>query len=101
MDGGDAVDEAGDHVVLDVRGLEPPEPMVRTLEALEDLPAGGTLLQVNVRVPRFLLPHLEERGCSWEIDERADGEVRVRIRRSRAAGDAGNAPDGQGEGGRS
>lgn len=80
-EGADAVHEADDEIVLDVRGLEPPEPMVRTLEALEDLPAGATLLQVNVRVPRFLLPRLEERGFTWEIDERADDEVRLRIRR--------------------
>src|SRR5690606_38670540 len=45
-----------DVVVLDVRGLEPPEPMVRTFEVLETMPRGKTLLQINVRVPQFLLP---------------------------------------------
>src|SRR5690606_18655687 len=45
-------EDAGEGViVLDVRGLEPPEPMVRTLAALEELPDGATLLQINVRVP--------------------------------------------------
>lgn len=84
--GGEEATPAGaaDEVVLDVRGLEPPEPMVRTLEALEDLPTGATLLQVNARVPRFLLPRLEERGFTWEIDEQPDDEVRVRIRRAGA-----------------
>lgn len=70
-----------DVVVLDVRGLEPPEPMVRTLEALETLPPGGTLVQLNVRVPRFLLPRLKERGFTWEIREQDGGPVRVFIRR--------------------
>lgn len=70
-------------VVLDVRGLEPPEPLVRTLAALENLPADQTLVQINVRVPRFLLPQLRERGFSWEIREQEPDLVRVFIRRAR------------------
>ncbi|MGH7506723.1 MAG: DUF2249 domain-containing protein [Longimicrobiales bacterium] len=68
--------------ILDVRGLEPPDPMVRTLTALESLPPGGTLLQINVRVPRFLLPQLEERGFTYEVREQAPDLVRVFIRRA-------------------
>ena len=68
-------------VRLDVRGLEPPEPMLRTLAALEVLPADHTLVQVNVRVPQFLLPVLAERGFTWEIDESSTDGVIVRIRR--------------------
>ncbi len=68
--------------VLDVRGLEPPEPMVRTLAALEQLPPGRTLLQINVRVPRFLLPRLEELGFTYEVAERGEELVHVRIRRA-------------------
>lgn len=70
-------------VVLDVRDMEPPEPMVHTLAALEKLPRGSTLLQINVRVPQFLLPHLEERGFSYEIHEQAPDLVRVFIRHKR------------------
>lgn len=74
-------------VVLDVRGLEPPEPMVRTLAALEALPRDGTLVQLNVRVPQFLLPLLEERGFTYEVREQAPDLVRVFIRhRSGPAG---------------
>ena len=69
-------------VVLDVRNLEPPEPMVRTLEALEALPEGQTLVQLNVRVPQFLLPQLEERGFSYEVREQSPELVRVFIRRA-------------------
>lgn len=68
-------------IVLDVRGLEPPEPMLRTLSALEDLPAGHELLQVNSRVPQFLLPLLAERGFLWEVDEQPE-RVLVRIWRA-------------------
>ena len=74
-------------VVLDVRGLEPPEPLERTLAALESLPAGGTLVQLNVRVPRFLLPRLEERGFLYEIREQREDLVRVIIFRATDAED--------------
>lgn len=69
-------------VRLDVRGLAPPEPMLRTLAALEALPEDHTLVQVNARVPQFLLPVLQERGFTWEIDETAADRVIVRIRRA-------------------
>lgn len=76
-------EDAGEGViVLDVRGLEPPEPMVRTLAALEELPDGATLLQINVRVPQFLLPLLEERGFSYEVREQSPDLVRLFIRRA-------------------
>jgi len=64
---------------LDVRGLEPPQPLLQTLSALETLPAGHTLVQVNVRVPRVLLPMLAERGYACEIDESHADRVLVRI----------------------
>jgi uncharacterized protein (DUF2249 family) len=70
----------GNVVVLDVRGLEPPEPMMRTLAALEQLPAGATLVQINVRVPQFLLPMLEERGFTYDVREQEPDLVRVFIR---------------------
>lgn len=77
----DTTDVDDDVVVLDVRGLEPPEPMMRTLAALETLPPGATLLQLNVRVPQFLLPLLEERGFTHEIREQGPELVRLFIRR--------------------
>lgn len=72
----------GEEIHLDVRGLEPPEPMVRTLAALETLPEGAVLVQHNVRVPQFLLPILAERGFVHEVDESAGDGVVVRIRRA-------------------
>ena len=69
-------------VWLDVRGLEPPEPMVRTLEALELLAPDSVLVQVNVRVPQLLLPILRERGFHFAIDETQFQQVQVRIWRA-------------------
>jgi uncharacterized protein (DUF2249 family) len=71
----------GDELWLDVRGLEPPEPMLRTLAALETLPEGQQLVQINVRVPQLLLPVLAERGFAWDVDDSASDRVLVRIRR--------------------
>ena len=70
-------------VELDVRGLLPPEPMLRTLAALETLPPGHELVQINVRVPQFLLPILAERGFACEVDESSGDRVLVRIWRPR------------------
>jgi len=69
-------------VWLDVRDMEPPEPLVRTLEALESLPADSMLVQLNMRVPQFLLPILRERGFHFTIDEPQPNEVQVRIWRA-------------------
>ena len=75
--------ERREHEVwLDVRGLEPPQPMLRTLAALETLPEGHELVQINARVPQLLLPVLAERGYACEIDESRTDRVLVRIWRS-------------------
>ena len=47
---------------LDARGLEPPQPMVRILEALEVLPASAELHARTDRNPVHLHPFLAERG---------------------------------------
>lgn len=81
-------------VVLDVRGLEPPEPMQRTLEALEQLRDGAVLVQVNVRVPHFLLPILTERGFDYEIFQPNLGRVVVRIARASRPAPTRHTPGG-------
>ncbi|OGK83793.1 MAG: hypothetical protein A2X52_20830 [Candidatus Rokubacteria bacterium GWC2_70_16] len=75
------------HVVrLDVRGLEPPQPMVRVLEQLDGLAAGQDLEVIHDRRPLFLYPQLEERGFAHETDEPEAGVVRILIRRRGVAG---------------
>ena len=64
---------------LDVRDFGPPEPMIRTLGALESLATDRVLVQINNRVPQFLLPVLQERGFQWEIDESQADRVLIRI----------------------
>ncbi len=79
---GDADDVPADdeeHVYLDVRGFSPPEPLMRTLAAIEVLARGRTLVHINNRVPQFLFPMLSERGFTWEIDESRPDRVLVHI----------------------
>ena len=66
---------------LDVRGLEPPQPMLRVLERLDTLPPGGTLTVLHERRPMFLYPQLDERGFTHATDEPSPGLVRIVIGR--------------------
>jgi uncharacterized protein (DUF2249 family) len=62
-------------LVLDVRGGRPAEPLERTLATLEQMPDGRALLQINERVPAFLLPLLEDRGYRYRIGEDERGTL--------------------------
>lgn len=64
---------------LDNRGLEPPNPMIRTLEALDAMAPGDVLVIHNDRVPIYLLPQLADEGAEYEVLEQPDGSAQVRI----------------------
>ena len=76
---------AGASSVLDVRGLEPPYPLVSILEALDGVHAGGELVVLHERRPVFLYPQLQERGFVHETDEPAAGMIRIRIRHAESS----------------
>ena len=65
---------------LDARGLEPPEPMERILEAVANLPAGHQLKARTDRRPMHLYPQLEERGYTGITEEQPDGSFVTLIR---------------------
>lgn len=67
---------------VDARGLEPPQPMVRILEALSTLPDGTTLRARTDRRPVHLFPILTERGYTAETVEQTDGSFLTLIRRA-------------------
>lgn len=58
---------------LDLTELEPPEPMVRILETLEDLMPGETLFALLAREPVFLFPELAKRQHEWAGNFDAEG----------------------------
>ena len=60
---------------LDNRDLDPPEPLVRTLAAVEELGQGDVLSVLLCREPVFLFPKLGERGHEWRGGFDADGKT--------------------------
>lgn len=69
-------------VDVDCRGLEPPQPMVKILEALSSLPAGAALRARTDRRPIHLYAQLEDRGFTGTTEEQNDGSF-ITIIRSR------------------
>ena len=58
---------------INVRGLEPPQPMVYVLRALEDEEMVLPLTIRHQRVPSILYSHLEELGYKWTTTENEEG----------------------------
>lgn len=69
------------NVTVDVRGLEPPQPLVRILETLATLPGDVALRAHTDRRPMHLYAQLELRGFAGESEEQTDGSFITHIRR--------------------
>ena len=69
----------GDAIVVDARGLEPPQPMAKILENLPLIAAGGKILAMTDRRPMLLYPKLEERGFVFSTEETTHGWFETRI----------------------
>ena len=67
---------------MDARGLEPPQPLVAILEALERVPEGAELQARTDRRPMHLYSHLEQRGFVGITEEESDGSFVTTIRRA-------------------
>jgi hypothetical protein len=68
-----------DERILDVRWLEPPEPLERTLEAVEAMPRGEHLHLLIHRLPHMLYPILEAWGFAHRTDSNEDGTYEIMI----------------------
>lgn len=64
---------ASEVIDVDARGLEPPEPMMRILTAVEALRPGQSLCARTDRNPVHLGPELDARGVRHESREASDG----------------------------
>ncbi|HEX8613551.1 MAG TPA: DUF2249 domain-containing protein [Telluria sp.] len=64
---------------IDVRGLEPPEPLARVLDALDRLPAGDHLCMLIEREPRPLYRILAQNGYGHATSALPDYQYEVRI----------------------
>ena len=66
-------------VTIDVSELVPPEPMMKILAALAELPDGGQLTVHHVRRPMHLYPRLDELGYTHTTTEIAHDKVQLVI----------------------
>lgn len=67
--------------VLDVAGLEPPQPMVAILQKVSELGPGDVLEVSHHREPVPLYPMLEEAGFAHEIEKLGENRYLLRIKR--------------------
>lgn len=74
-------EDSGKIVELDVRELEPPEPMQLALAAIAVLGTGEKLRMLHHREPYPLYSILEQRGFSHRTTELADGSYEILISR--------------------
>ena len=71
--------EAKADQVIDGRYLEPPEPFIQTMEALDRIKPGQKVLLQLGREPFPLYRALELNGYSWQTERLEDGTVEVLI----------------------
>jgi len=64
---------------IDARGLEPPEPFERVMQALCDLEPGGEILLVLDREPQPLYRVLTRNNYTWKTTHFDDGRFEVVI----------------------
>jgi uncharacterized protein (DUF2249 family) len=71
--------DASDDLIVDARGLAPPGPMERVLDALTQLRAGQRLrLQIH-REPFPLYRILDQNSYAWKTSRDPDGNFEVLI----------------------
>ena len=69
----------GTPIMLDVRGLEPPEPMERVLGALSTLAPDARLLMIIDRQPRPLYRILQNNGYAYRETLTPEGVFEILI----------------------
>ena len=67
---------------IDVRGLEPPQPLIAVIELIERPETGDEVVVVLDREPMFLLPELAERGWKWARTASPGDGVNLRLSRT-------------------
>jgi uncharacterized protein (DUF2249 family) len=68
-------------IEVDTRGLEPPQPLIKILEAVATLPEGVSIVARTDRHPMHLYTQLEERGFQSDTEEAPDGSFVTYVRR--------------------
>jgi len=63
--------------IIDGRTLEPPEPFVQTLEALDLIEPGQKVLLIISREPFPLYRALELNKVTWQTERKPDGSFEI------------------------
>ena len=69
----------GNERVIDVRGLQPPHPMLKILDELDALPAGQVLRMIHHREPFPLYAALQELGFRYRTETPAPDRFDILI----------------------
>ena len=72
-----SIDAAEVGIVVDARGLQPPEPFERTMDALDEVEPGKKVLLVLRREPFPLYRALELNGYLWHTAALDDGTYEI------------------------
>ena len=72
-------------VVIDGRSMEPPEPFVQTMDALDAVKLGQKVLLVLCREPVPLYRALELNGVSWTVARNDEGDFEILMWRAGGA----------------
>ncbi|MBS1161127.1 MAG: hypothetical protein H6R15_3546 [Proteobacteria bacterium] len=67
--------------VVDARFMEPPDPFVHTMEMLDTLQPGETMLLLLYREPHPLYKVLRQNGHAYQTELLADGTFEILISR--------------------
>ncbi len=65
--------------VIDARGMEPPEPFVVTMDALDAMDPSHTLLLILTREPHPLYRALQKQGYAYRTEITADYTIEILI----------------------
>jgi uncharacterized protein (DUF2249 family) len=74
-----AEEAVGEEIRIDARGLQPPEPLMRAMEALSMLPRGKTLVLQTKFKPIPLFGLLENREMAYDCTELPDRTFETKI----------------------
>jgi TusA-related sulfurtransferase len=79
---GDLLKTSTANLIVDGREMQPPEPLEKTLEALDKLQPNEELLLLVYCHPVPLFNILRNNGYVWQEDVREDGTHEIRIRQA-------------------
>lgn len=67
------------NIEMDVRGLEPPQPLLKIFEALENLKDDEALYVTHERKPIHLYPRLKDAGYKFLTEERGNELYTIKV----------------------